>query len=272
MKGKIIQQALNDFYSELSLISIPEDAVDITVPSPKTITNAQNETIPLINVCQPIVKPAEFLSVFKQVAEITKKHQPDLAEEIEQIEAALPAESDAQELFVSRAFIPGINLLAYLKQDVPPETFGFLLNHTVKPFMRQYGKLVGSFYDPEQWLKGSCPVCGSKPNMALLEKESGKRYLSCGLCETKWRFQRLGCPYCSNEQSEFFTVEGMEKYRVYFCKKCQGYIKTVDEKKTGDKEVNLFWEDINTVQLDILAMHEGYFNQPEPPPAKDTEK
>ena len=53
----------------------------------------------------------------------------------------------------------------------------------------------------------------------------------------------------------------MEKYRVYFCEKCHGYIKTVDEGKTGDGPLNLLWEDINTVQLDILAMREGYFNQ-----------
>lgn len=265
-----MQQTLNDFYSELSLISITEDAVDISVPSPETVNSAHREAIPLINICQPKVKPAEFFSVFKQVADITKKYQPDLTGEIEQIEAALPDEERAREIFAIRAFIPGVNLLSYLGQDIPPETFGFLVNHAVKPFMLQYMKKAAPLYDTEQWLSGNCPVCGSRPNIALLEKESGKRYLSCGLCEATWRFKRLGCPYCSDGQSEFFTVEGMDKYRVYFCRKCQGYIKTIDEKQIGDKEINLFWEDINTVQLDIVAMHEGYFNQTELPPPEGT--
>jgi len=159
------------------------------------------------------------------------------------------------------AFTPGADLISYLKTDLPPETFGFLLNHTVKPFMRQYACSLSSYFDPETWLQGCCPVCGGKPTLALLEKEYGGRYLYCGLCETKWRFHRLGCPYCIDDESHFFTVEGMEKYRVYYCEKCHGYIKTIDEKKISGDVIDLFWEDINTVQLDILAMREGYINQ-----------
>ncbi|WP_353681828.1 formate dehydrogenase accessory protein FdhE [Pelotomaculum sp. PtaB.Bin117] len=40
-----------------------------------------------------------------------------------------------------------------------------------------------------------------------------KRYLYCGLCEVKWRFQRLGCPYCASLESQFLKVEGEDKYR-----------------------------------------------------------
>jgi len=271
MSEKLMRQALFEFYSELGRIQLTGDAVSISSPSPSTAASAQDEAILLINIYQPRVKTEEFFSVLKQVAEVVKKHHPDLIEEIVRIEEALPAGPDARDLFVSRVFVPGINLLNYLEKEVPPDTFGFLLNHAVKPFMQLYREKVSSFYDPEQWLRGRCPVCGSNPNMALLEKESGKRILSCGLCEARWRFQRLGCPYCNSGESEFFTVEGMEKYRVYTCKNCNGYIKTVDEKQTGG-EVNLFWEDIESVQLDIVALHEGYCNRQSLPAAEGTEK
>lgn len=272
MLNDFMQQPLVDFYSELINVAFPEDAVDFIEPPPEALKLGRQKAIPLNRICHPKVKTDVFFEVIKQVAAIIKKHQPDLAADMAKIETALPVEPERKSDFISRAFIPGNNLSSYLKLDISPGAFEFLLNYTVKPFMRQYGKLVTSVYDLEQWLQGYCPVCGSKPNMALLEKQAGKRYLSCGLCETRWRYHRLGCPYCSNGESQFFTIEDMKKHRVYFCEKCNGYIKTVDEKYCGGREINLFWEDINTIYLDIAAMQEGYFNHKVDLPLKDTEK
>jgi len=269
MENSFVQQMLVDFYLELNQVSIPDNAVTIISPAEDLINPAQENTTPLINSYPPRVNTADFFNVLHQVAGIIKNTHPTLvAEETVQILSALPVEPADQEAFVAKAFVPGINLLTNLPQELPADTFGLLLNHTVKLFMREYVKKVLHLCDLEQWQKGNCPVCGSRPNFALLDKDSGKRYLYCGLCEIKWRFRRLGCPYCDSNESQFITVEGMEKYRVYFCDKCNGYIKTIDEKKAGDEEVNLFWEDINTIQLDLLAMSEGYFNkQLDRPPA-----
>lgn len=272
MQDHSLQQVLVDFNQEFLKVAVPEDATAFAPTNPEVLKMGLEKTIPLINICPPQVKSGVFFDTLKKVAGLIKKFMPDLTAEVEQIEAALPVDPNGQELFLSRAFTPGINLLLYLKQDLSPETFGFLLNHTVKPFMQQYALKVISLYDLEQWLKGNCPVCGGRPTLALLERETGKRFLYCGLCEIKWRFHRLGCPYCSNNESQFFTVEGMEKYRVYFCEKCHGYIKTIDEGKTDVKSLNLLWEDIKTVQLDILAMREGYFNQQVDESLKEPEK
>jgi len=264
-----------NFYFELTKISLPDDAVTFTRSTPEVLNLGQEKAIPLISICPPRVKTTSFFHVLHQVAGILQKNHPGLETEIAQIQAALPVKPSEQELFVTQAFIPGTNLLTSLKLNLPPDTFGLLLNHTVKLFMKQYAKEVISLCELEQWLKGYCPVCGSRPSFAVLEKENGKRYLFCGLCEVKWRFQRLGCPYCFNNESQFFTVEGMDKYRVYFCEECRGYIKTLDEKKAGEEEIDLFWEDINTVHLDLLAISEGYFNkQADQSPARltDSEK
>ncbi len=266
MLESFVPQGLVDFYLELSKVLIPEDVINYAPPSPEVLNEGCKKGLPLIRLCRPQVKtPDFFFTVMKQIAAIIQKHHPDLNTEMTQVEKALPDDVANQELFVSQAFIPGSNLLIHLKQNVSSDAFGFLLNHTVKPFMQQYGKMVASLYDLEQWQKGSCPVCGGRPGLALLEREAGKRYLYCGLCEVKWRFQRLGCPYCLNGKSQFFTVEGegLEKYRVYFCDQCRGYLKTINRKKVNDEETDLFWEDINTVYLDILALQEGYFNKQE---------
>lgn len=261
MKDPSLQEMLVSFHQEFLQISVKEDAVTFNKPGEALLKQEQAKAKPLVNLFPPRVKAEEFFATMQQVAGVIKNFMPDLAAEIEQIESALPVEPAEREEFTAKAFTPGADLLSYLKTELPPETFGFLLNHTVKPFMRQYAAKASNYFEPETWLKGTCPVCGGKPTMALLEKENGKRYLYCGLCEVKWRFQRLGCPYCTSYESNFFTVEGMEKYRVYYCKECHGYIKTIDESKAGGSMLNLFWEDINTVQLDVLAMREGYFNK-----------
>lgn len=261
MQTPSLQEMLVDFHQECLRITVKEDAVTFNTPGKAVLRQGQENAIPLVHICPPRVKAEDYFATMKQVAGVIKKSMPDLAAETELIESALPVDPAEQEEFAARAFVPGVNLLSYLKTDLPPEAFGFLLNYTVKPFMRRYAVNISEYFDPETWLRGNCPVCGGKPTLALLEKESGRRYLYCGLCEVKWRFHRLGCPYCASYESHFFTVEGMEKYRVYYCDECRGYIKTIDGSKTGGSELKLFWEDINTVQLDILAMREGYVNQ-----------
>jgi len=266
-----------DFNREFAAVTVTGDMLTVNLPSEKSLELAKEKEIPFINLCPPRVRPSDFFAVLNKVAGIVCKYKPELEDEISGFLAALPGETEAQELFVSQAFTPGVNLAEKIEGDIAPETLTFLLSHAVKPFMKEYGRIMSSYYEPEQWLKGTCPVCGGKPTFSLLNKDAGSRYLFCGLCEVKWRFRRLGCPYCGHNESKFFTVEGLEKYRVYFCDKCHGYIKTIDEKKLSESylahnALDLFWEDINTVQLDFLAMQEGYFNQRVDGAAKDTAK
>ncbi len=261
MQTPPLEEMLTNYHQEFMQITVKADAVTLNTPGKTVLKQVREKGIPLVNKCPPLVRVEDFFATMKQVAGIMKSFMPDLTAETELVESALPADPDARMEFTNMAFTPGADLLSYLKKDLPHETFGFLLDHTVKPFMRQYTVMASKYFDPETWLKGICPICGGKPAMALLVKENGGRYLYCALCDIKWRFHRLGCPYCSSPESNFFTVEGMEKYRVYYCDQCRGYIKTINGPQTGEAEPDLLWEDINTVQLDALAMREGYINE-----------
>lgn len=271
MKENSIQQ-MDGFYKELINTRLSEDSIVFQTPEPEVIEKCREDAVPLINISPPIVKYEDFFVIMKQISEVIQNYQPDLNDEITKIINLLPDDPSGKKAFVSKAIIPGSSFTYYFNEDVNQDIFDFMRNYSVKPFMRAYGKYMSSLYDLEEWLKGFCPVCGSYPNMALLEKEEGKRYLSCGWCETKWRFNRLGCPYCLHDESQFFTLEGVDKYRVYFCEKCRGYLKTVDETNAGNEAVDLLWEDINTVQLDFIAMREGFSNQKADLALNDSEK
>lgn len=263
MTNNTAQQMLINFNKEFTKIVLPDDAVTVVRPQAGLLKSLRENDVPIIKVCPPQANADMFFDVLKDVAGIVVKHKPDLEGDINKILSALPADAEARELFVVQAFTPDTNLLESFNEELSPESLGFILNHVVKPFMKQYARKVSAFFDPEQWLKGTCPVCGGKPTLALLEKEGGKRYLYCGICEVRWRIHRLGCPYCSSNESRFFNVEGMEQYRVYYCDNCHGYIKTLHEAMMSDSSnLDLFWEDINTVHLDLLALQEGYVNQP----------
>jgi FdhE protein len=260
MADNTVQQMLIDFNKDYTRLVLPEDAVTLVRPQEGLLKSFGENDAPLIKLCPPVVNTDIFFNILKELAGIIVKHKPDLEGDIEKVLTALPVDAKARENFVRNAFSPETDLLESLTKEVSPETFGFIFNYAVKPFMKLYAGKVAVFYDPEQWHKSTCPVCGAKPTLALLTREDKRRYLYCGMCETRWRFRRLGCPYCSSQESKFFTVNGMDRYRVYYCDSCHGYIKTVNESMCIDNNPDLFWEDINTIHLDLLAMQEGYVN------------
>ncbi len=151
-------------------------------------------------------------------------------------------------------------LVKWAKQlEVPVDLLDFIARVTFKPFFKTYGEAVLEQVQLNDWIKSHCPVCGDQPTMAKLAGKEGYRKLYCGRGETEWRYRRLGCPYCKDENASkalFITMEDSKQYRIYLCERCKSYLKTIDERACG--EVDLFCEDSATVELDQLAQAEGY--------------
>jgi FdhE protein len=155
--------------------------------------------------------------------------------------------------------------MVYLKEaaehcEVDQGILSFLIRISVRPCLETQMEQLRGLVDPEAWLQGKCPLCGSPPQMAQLRDEGGKRYLQCSLCGCQWRWERIACPYCSNkvfDSLHYLSAEEEEAYRVDLCDQCKGYIKTIDSRKL-DYEPFLDLEDILTIHLDILALEKGY--------------
>lgn len=137
----------------------------------------------------------------------------------------------------------------------------YLAQSSIKPFFEAYAEKLKGYVDQESWWKGYCPVCGSAPATGELRIEAGERYLQCSTCSFMWRFKRVVCPFCGNDNHEklrYFNTEGNGKgYRVDVCEECKKYIKTFDFREVREDVIPIV-DDMGTLHLDMIAEKQGY--------------
>jgi len=112
--------------------------------------------------------------------------------------------------------------------------------------------------EEERWLCGYCPICGSPPAMAqLVGFDSGRlRLLSCGCCRTRWRYLRIGCPFCESADDHRLSalaIEGEKYLRIDYCQSCRAYLKTYN----GEGSESLFLADWTSLHIDVIARDRG---------------
>jgi FdhE protein len=128
-------------------------------------------------------------------------------------------------------------------------TLSAALRPTVQAFARHR--------DDDRWLRRYCPTCGALPAMVqLVGVDPGRlRLLTCGRCESQWRYARTGCPFCESESHRLASVavEGEGGLRIDYCESCRGYLKTYSGH--GDEVVLL--ADWTSLHLDLVARDRG---------------
>ncbi len=146
------------------------------------------------------------------------------------------------------------------KLKVKEDLLSFLAGNSMKPIFEAYASELRCYVDQETWWRGYCPICGSMPFIAEF-REEGERFLACSLCGFKWRFMRLKCPFCENEDHKrlryFYAESEGTANRVDVCEKCKTYIKTLDTREMAGEVIPVI-EDMGTLYLDVLAQKEGY--------------
>ena len=143
--------------------------------------------------------------------------------------------------------------------DLDPMVLQFLGQVALTPSIYALRDALSANINTDGWDYGYCPLCGSQPNMAYFAK-TGKRYLHCELCGEEWAFSRIRCPFCDNHDQKtlgYFEAEEEEGFRVYFCRECMRYLKTID-KKAFEEMAPLELENLATIHLNILASQHGF--------------
>jgi len=206
------------------------------------------------------------VKLFETLCQVGKNANPHMAEQLKKIKEAI----DDKRIDLKKLL--GGGLKEQRREEIVEElgldknVFLFLFRSSIRPSIEAGVEQLRSELDPETWLKGYCPLCGSLPSLSLLKEEVGKRYLLCSFCGYQWRMDRIFCPFCNNKDQEslhYFYGEGEETHRIDLCDKCRQYIKTIDYRNLQESDPVL--EDLATLHLDILASQKGY-KRPVPNP------
>jgi FdhE protein len=153
--------------------------------------------------------------------------------------------------------------LPVVDQGIEPGLLAFVFSTGLRAFLRARAEDLKPFVDDSAWYRRHCPICGGEPDMAALEKGSGRRRLLCSRCDNEWTFTRLGCTFCANEdpaQLAYYPTDD-DVYRLAVCELCRRYLKTVDLREAPGERC-LAAERILTVSLDAAAEEAGYRGGP----------
>jgi FdhE protein len=226
------------------------------------------EGFPLLDRGDLELDTASATNLFKGLCKVLKQNVK-VRKEVEEIEEVVSrGEVNLEELFKKTAEHGAEHVAALSeKLNVKAEILFFLAENSLRPIFEAYADALQEHVDQESWWRSYCPVCGSKPVMAELVGQERKRFLICSSCGYEWRFKRIQCPFCENEERrkfKYFFAENEERaHRVETCQKCKKYIKTVDTEEL-DEAFFPAVEDMGTLHLDVLAKQEGYEREVHP--------
>lgn len=219
----------------------------------------EREGFPLVQKEDWPIDLETSVSLFRSLCEVAKASNPKLLEEVRKIEESLERQVWDLREFLKRGLRERNVEKIARRFHLNAKILLFLLQETVRPSIEFHVARIREGLPSEKELKGTCPICGSRPLISVLREEVGKRYLYCGECGDCWHVSRVGCPYCGNKDPKslhYICPEGEENYRVDLCDQCHGYIKTLDLRKM--ETCDFFLEDVATPHLDLIASQKGY--------------
>ena len=220
-----------------------------------------SEGFPLLGKRELCADIASAIKLFKRLCRVlSRDHQASF--EVKRLNQAIRRKEIDFAEFLEAVGAQDGQYFSTLSENlkVREELLLFLAKNTLKPILETYTDDLRETVHQEQWWRNYCPICGSPPFLARLRGE-GERFLVCSLCSFEWRFSRLMCPFCGNEDSKglryFHTQKEGGVNRADVCDKCKSYIKTVNTRGSKEEFIPLV-EDMGSLHLDLLAQKEGY--------------
>ncbi|MEA3336308.1 MAG: formate dehydrogenase accessory protein FdhE [Chloroflexota bacterium] len=201
--------------------------------------------LPLLPQEEVLVSGGQQLSDFRRtVGSLVAAHRPELSDELDRL---------------SRATTPPCSGQSMAGQESHSELGSYIQHQTLRPFLVAHACALAAMLSDMNFTGWQCPICGSGPDMAALTRPDGQRILLCSACDTRWPCQRIGCPFCGNEDPSTWAYYPSDDgvYRLYVCDACGGYLKTVDQREQVRPRL-LATERILTIGMDAAAVDAGY--------------
>lgn len=159
---------------------------------------------------------------------------------------------------------------AAIQAGVSPDFLLMALRTAYAPAIAAHKSALTALAPVDLWRRSYCPVCGSDPDLAMLENhpdpseflvsKSGEVWHHCPTCTHRWRFVRLVCPGCGNQNHETlnrFAVPGAPHEYIYTCEECRQYLPCLDLVEKSDR-IDFDLAALHAVHLDAVAQSRGY--------------
>ena len=214
--------------------------------------------IPQLTFDQLGLEPEPFVQLVAQVTDVLLRHNPGWRVERED---RRPEELTAlaQEVFETWDTLTAPRPANDGDKDdepLPDHVTVLAVGFALAPYLQRASEVIIPRLDLTVWTQGYCPICGGRPNFALLEEQSGARKLMCSRCASLWPYSRIGCPFCATEERPIYYPSEDGLHRLYVCQACKRYLKAVDLREAR-RAVHPMVERLLTVGMDLSARQEG---------------
>ena len=114
------------------------------------------------------------ITLFHSLCQIGKEANPHMAEQVRKIEEILDRKKvDLKKLFRKGFEEKRVEEIAD-EHKLDKKVMLFFVRESIKPSIQAGIEKLSNEIDPETWLKGYCPVCGSLPHLSSIERGGGK--------------------------------------------------------------------------------------------------
>lgn len=219
----------------------------------------------LLRPCGCSIRPVESGFLMSELFALLRKHLPDRTAGLDAIEQQFLSGQISVTDFVQAVLKnDGNQLRTMMRQhDIPEDLVTFLAVYVARPYRVQMARFLLEGVDLAVWSFGYCPVCGHWPSLAHIGGPETMRMLWCLHCDTRWKFKRLQCAFCLNEdqeEMEFISLPENDAYRLHVCNKCRRYLKEI---KSSDAPEDVAFDTVylGTMLLDVAAEREHYIQE-----------
>ncbi len=144
--------------------------------------------------------------------------------------------------------------------DIKPQAIGLLLSAVARIVLQAKSAGIGGHIEGMGWEKGTCPVCGAHPTIAVIREKIPQRWLHCSRCGYEWRFSRMFCPGCEQESPsglDYFYVEDRRQETAFTCNSCKRYLITLNQiSDMGDHDRDV--SAMSLIHLDLIMQEKGF--------------
>ncbi|NJL59350.1 MAG: formate dehydrogenase accessory protein FdhE [Desulfobacteraceae bacterium] len=149
----------------------------------------------------------DYLKAAESLFPAMEKGFPQIARSIQAVKQAMESRQLSPDIFINALLNSDDDTIRKISNELSlePQLLHFILGQIAKPLLEKQAEAIKPLIQGLQWQKGYCPICGSYPELSILQGEIGERWLRCSACAHEWRFMRTKCPVCENE-----NADGME--------------------------------------------------------------